>query len=167
MEPPAAPRAIAPADPPAIAQAGRILALDIGDRRIGLAASVPPGALILPAGHLPRRSAPADVATILHETRRRNAVAIVAGMPNDAHGRPGFQARKTRRLLYALARAAPLPIFVVDESFTSLTAAAELDAAGRHARRRAPGDVDAAAAAAILRRFLETPNPSQISSKTG
>ena len=81
-------------DPASLARAGHILGLDIGDRRIGLAVSIPPGELIVPAGHLPRRGRRADVAAILEEARRRAAVAIVVGMPYDgqgAGGRPGAQ----------------------------------------------------------------------------
>ena len=145
-------------DPASLARAGRILGLDIGDRRIGLAVSIPPGELILPAGHLPRRGRRADVAAILEEARRRAAVAIVAGMPYDAQGRAGVQARKTAALARALARAASVPVLTVDESFTTQAALAELQEAGdytRGASRAARGAVDAAAAVAILRRFLE------------
>lgn len=152
---------------------GLLLGLDVGDRRIGLAVSVPPGALVVPAGWLTRRNTRADVAAIRQEAERRSAAAIVGGMPLDAQGRPGAQGRKTERLLRAVARAVSIPVFVVDESFTSQTAAAELAAAergsgrirsGRRAGRAGweRGDVDAAAAAAILRRFLETEDPAQI-----
>ena len=145
-------------DPASLARAGRILGLDIGDRRIGVAVSIPPGELILPAGHLPRRGRRADVAAILEEARRRAAVAIVAGMPYDAQGRAGVQARKTAALARALARAASVPILTVDESFTTQAALAELQETGDYtsgAPRAARGTVDAAAAVAILRRFLE------------
>ena len=174
-----------PADQPASGdvridqQGGLLLGLDVGDRRIGLAVCVPPGNLVVPAGWLERRNARADVAAIRHEAERRNGAAIVAGMPLDAQGRPGAQARKTERLLQAVARAVSIPVFVVDESFTSQTATAELATAGagrssgrrarsgRRAQRDRNGDVDAAAAAAILRRFLETENPAQIHPRRG
>ena len=154
---------------------GLLLGLDVGDRRIGLAVRMPPGALVTPAGWLTRRNTRADVAAIRQEAERRGAAAIVAGMPLDAQGRPGAQGRKTERLLQAVARAVSVPVFVVDESFTSQTAVAELAAAERgsgrvrSSRRSARagwerGDVDAAAAVAILRRFLETENPAQVRS---
>ena len=157
----------------AAAGGGPLLGLDVGDRRIGLAVRVPPGALVTPAGWLTRRNTRADVAAIRQEAEQRSAAAIVAGMPLDAQGRPGAQGRKTERLLRAVARAVSVPVFVVDESFTSQTAAAELAAVGRgfgrvRSGRRAAragwerGEVDAAAAAAILRRFLETENPAQV-----
>ena len=157
----------------AAAGGGLLLGLDVGDRRIGLAVRAPPGDLVVPAGWLTRRNTRADVAAIRQEAERRGAAAIVAGMPLDAQGRPGAQGRKTERLLRAVARAVSVPVFVVDESFTSQTAAAELAEVGRgsgrvRSGRRAArggwerGDVDAAAAVAILRRFLETENPAQV-----
>ena len=141
------------ADPSALPPAGRLLALDVGDRRIGLAVSIPPGSLILPAGYIQRRNRRADVAAILSEAGTREAVAIIVGIPYDAQGRPGEQARKIQSFVRALERAANIPIFTVDESYTSLAAESEL----RQADPSAPpsrGDIDSAAAVAILRRFV-------------
>ena len=142
-----------PADPTTLARSGRLLGLDVGDRRIGLAVSIPPGELILPAGYLQRRNRRADVAAVLDAAGRRDAVAIVVGMPYDAHGRPGEQARKTASLVRALERAAAIPVLTVDEGFTSHAGAAALRESGREPSRER-GSVDAAAAVAILRRFL-------------
>lgn len=118
-----------------------------------MAVSIPPGTLILPAGYLQRRSLRSDVASILDEASRRDAVAVVAGIPYDAQGRPGEQARKIATLVRALERSAGIPVALVDESFTSAAAETELRQSGHHPGRRR-GEVDAAAAAAILRRFL-------------
>ena len=139
--------------PSDLARAGRLLALDIGDRRIGLAVSIPPGELILPAGHLERRNRRSDIAAILEQASQREAVAIVAGMPYDADGRPGEQARKTAALVRALQRATDIPVLTVDESFSSNAAANDLLQSGQSPSRN-PGAIDAAAAVTILRRFL-------------
>ena len=140
-------------DPADLARAGRLLGLDVGDRRIGLAVSIPPGQLILPAGYLQRRSRRSDIAAILEQAAQRDAVAIVAGMPYDAHGQSGEQARKTATLVRALQRATDIPVLTVDESFSSNAAANDLLQSGRSPSRE-PGAVDAAAAVTILRRFL-------------
>ena len=139
-------------DPADLARSGRLLGLDIGDRRIGLAVSIPPGELILPAGYIERRNRRTDVAAILEQASQRDAVAIVAGMPYDAHGRSGEQARKTA-LVRALQRAIAIPVLTVDESFSSNAAANDLLQSGQSPSRD-PGAVDAAAAVTILRRFL-------------
>ena len=136
-----------------MARSGRLLGLDVGDRHIGLAVSVPPGELVLPAGHVERRNRRADVVAILDEAGWRDAVAIIVGMPYDARGAAGEQARKTASFVRALERAVAVPVLTVDEGFTSHAGAAELRESGREASRE-PGSIDAAAAVAILRRFL-------------
>ena len=144
-----------PPKPSALARAGRLLGLDVGDRRIGLAVSVPPGELILPAGYLERRNRRTDIAAILEQAGQRDAAAIIVGMPYDARGRPGEQARKIATLVRALQRATVTPVLTVDESFSSNAAANDLLQSGQSPSRD-PGAVDAVAAAAILRRFLDS-----------
>lgn len=134
-------------------QSGRLLALDVGDRRIGLAVSIPPGSLILPAGYIQRRNRRADVAAILDAAGSRDAVAIIVGIPYDARGRPGEQARKIQSLVRAIERAANIPVLTVDESYTSHAAETELRQADPNEPPSA-GDIDSAAAVAILRRFV-------------
>jgi len=140
-------------DPITLSQAGRLLALDVGDRRIGLAVSIPPGSLILPAGHIRRRNRRADVTAIMDAASTRDAVAIIVGIPYDARGRLGEQAQKIQSLVRALERAADIPVLTIDESYTSQAAESEL----RQALPDEPpsrGDIDAGAAVAILRRFV-------------
>ncbi|MCY3691394.1 MAG: Holliday junction resolvase RuvX [Chloroflexota bacterium] len=146
-------------DPSKLPQAGRLLALDVGDRRIGLAVSMPPGSLILPAGYIQRRNRRADVAAILDAASSRDVVAIIVGIPYDAQGRAGEQARKIQSLVRALERAADIPVLTVDESYTSQAAETEL----RQADPSAPpsrGDIDSGAAVAILRRFIAQAIPA-------
>ncbi len=133
--------------------AGRLLALDVGDRRIGLAVSIPPGSLILPAGYIQRRNRRADIAAILDAANSRDAVAIIVGIPYDARGRPGEQARKIQSLVRSLEHAADIPVLTVDESYTSRAAESELRQAGP-GTPPSRGDVDSAAAVAILRGFM-------------
>lgn len=144
---------MSPPKPSDLARAGRLLALDVGDRRIGLAVSIPPGELILPAGYLERRNRRSDIAAILEQASQRDAVAIVAGMPYDSDGRSGEQAHKTAALVRALQRATHIPVLTVDESFSSNAATNDLLQSGQSPSRDL-GAVDAAAAVTILRRFL-------------
>ena len=146
-------------DPITLPQAGRLLALDVGDRRIGLAVSIPPGSLILPAGYIQRRNRRADVAAILDAANSRDAVAIIVGMPYDAQGRAGEQARKIQSLIRSLERATGIPVLTVDESYTSHAAETELRQADP-TEPPSPGDIDSAAAVAILRRFMTQAFPT-------
>ena len=125
----------------------------MGDRRIGLAVSIPPGELILPAGHIRRRNRRTDVAAVLDAAAQRDAVAIIVGIPYDAQGCAGEQARKIQSLVRALERAADIPIFTVDESFTSQAAETALREAAPSEPPSA-GEIDAAAAVMILRQFV-------------
>ena len=131
------------------------MGLDVGDRRIGLAVSIPPGTLILPAGHLERTTLRVDAARILQAAIERDAMAIIVGMPYNTRGQAGEQARKTTSLIRALERLTEIPIITVDERYTSSAAAADLIDSGRSPSRER-GAVDAGAAAAILRRFLDS-----------
>ena len=133
--------------------------MDVGDRRIGLAVSIPPGELILPAGYIQRRNRRADIAAILDAANSRDAVTIIVGIPYDARGRSGEQARKIQSFVRALERAANIPVLTVDESYTSHTAETDLRQATPGAAPRR-GDIDAAAAVAILRRFVAQTNPA-------
>ena len=137
----------------ALHHAGRLLALDVGDRRIGLAVSIPPGSLILPAGYIQRRNRRTDIAAILDSANSRDAVAIIVGIPYDAQGRSGEQARKIQSLVRALERAANIPVLTVDESYTSHAAESALRQAQPNTPPN-PGDIDSASAVAILRRFI-------------
>ena len=147
------------ADAATLPHAGRLLGLDVGDRRIGLAVSIPPGSLVLPSGYIQRRNRRADIAAILYAANSRDAVAIIVGMPYDAQGRPGEQARKIQSLVRSLERASDVPVLTVDESYTSHAAESELRQANPY-EPPAPGDIDSAAAAAILRRFVARTNPA-------
>ncbi len=147
-------------DPAVAIQSGRLLGIDVGDRRIGLAVSIPPGSLILPAGHIQRRNRRADITAILDAANSRDVVAIIVGMPYDAQGRPGEQARKIQSLVRAIERATDIPVLTIDESFTSHAAETELRQAEPNAPP-SPGDIDSAAAVTILRRFITQTNPAK------
>lgn len=142
-----------------LAHAGRLLGLDVGDRRIGLAVSIPPGELTLPAGYIQRRNRRTDIDAILDAANSRDAVAIIVGIPYDARGRSGEQARKIQSFVRALERAADVPVLTVDESYTSHAAETELRQAVPD-ELPSPGDIDSAAAVAILQRFVAQTNPA-------
>ena len=142
-----------------LAGTGRLLGLDVGDRRIGLAVSIPPGELILPTGYIQRRNRRTDIDAILDAANSRDAVAVIVGIPYDARGRSGEQARKIQSFVRALERAADIPVLTVDESYTSHAAETDLRQAAPGAAPRR-GDIDAAAAVAILQRFVAQTNPA-------
>jgi putative holliday junction resolvase len=145
---------------------GRLLALDLGQARIGVAVCDEEGLLATPLTVVRRHPTRAeDFAAIADLARRERAVGVLVGMPSaDGGGEPapdqdgqdeyqpaptGTQARWTRRYAGRLAGALDVPVAFWDETLTSVDAA-ELLREG-HGRTR----IDAAAAALILADFLE------------
>ena len=132
----------------------KLLALDLGELRIGLAVSNQKGTLVLPAGHLVRSKLGQDIERVLELVQERDAQGIVVGVPYNQSGDAGSQAKRARRFINALKRHTTLPVHAVDERFTSFEAEAMLREAGRQPSRDR-GAVDEAAAALILQRFLD------------
>ena len=132
----------------------RLLGLDLGEGRIGLAVSDAGGTLALPAGYLVRTKLRQDISHILDVARDREVQGIVVGIPYTLVGNLGPQAKRALGFIRRLKSSTTLPIHTVDERFTSFEAEALLREAGEQPSRRR-GTVDAAAAALILQRFLD------------
>lgn len=136
----------------------RVMGLDVGDRRIGVALS--DETRVLATGHstLERRSLEADLDALERLIRENEVSALVVGWPVRFDGRPGTQARKVAQFADALARRTALPVARWDERLT--TAAAErvlLSANVRRERRRQV--VDKMAATLILQGWLDRRDP--------
>ncbi len=131
----------------------RYLALDLGDRRIGLAVGGDEGIPAVPAGYLERRSLRLDLDRVLDAAEQRGAGAIVVGMPYSLSGETGSQARLAEGFIRELRKRTQLPVHAVDERYSSVEAEGLLRESGVQPSRR-KGEVDAVAAALILERFL-------------
>ena len=136
----------------------RLLGVDLGTRRIGLAVSDPTGTIAQPHGILDRSGDPAaDRAAVLAAARAVGATRIVVGWPRSLSGRDGPAARAARAETEALrGDAGPdLPVDLHDERFSTATAQRARRASGaRRGARRRP--VDDLAAAVILQSYLES-----------
>ena len=119
-----------------------------------MAVSDADGTIALPAGHLLRSKLGEDIHQVLNVVREREIQGIVVGIPYNIDGALGPQARRAQGFMRALQRRTDLPIYPVDERFTTFEAEALLREAGQEPSRQR-GAVDAAAAALILRRFLD------------
>lgn len=132
---------------------GARIAVDVGTVRVGVAASDPAGTLAFPIAVL-RRGA-SDVAELADVVRDRAAVEVVVGLPQTLRGRDSGSTEDARAYAAAVAAAvAPVPVRLVDERLTTVTAARQLRQAGRDARK-ARSVVDAAAAVVVLENALE------------
>jgi putative Holliday junction resolvase len=136
----------------------RVLGLDVGDRRVGIAISDPTGVLVRPLQTLVRSSRAEDFAAIAALVAEYEVELVVVGQPLSLDGTEGPQARRIARYAQLLADRLAVPVVLWDERYT--TAAAEeilLQSRGKRKRRRArdEGEVDAIAAAVILQSYLE------------
>ena len=132
----------------------KLLALDVGEKRIGLASGVAELGTALPAGVLRRTRLALDVRAVLEAARQRQADVIVVGIPYRPGGEESLQTKQVSGFIRALRKETSLPVHSVDEAFTSVEAEGLLREAGLEPSRNR-GAVDEAAAVLILRRFLD------------
>ncbi len=145
----------------------RILGVDLGSKRIGLAISDEDGAIAFPAGVLDSRGRKRDIAALRRLIAERAIGRVVVGLPLHLDGRRGPEADAAIRFARDLADAAGIPVDTLDERWTSLEAERILDE-GRSGRRggsrqkrgaRSRGQVDEMAASIILRTYLAAQQP--------
>ncbi len=133
---------------------GRILAIDLGDRRVGLAISDPTRLIAQPAGHLDRRAGKRPPLTaLLAKASEVGATAFVVGLPLDEAGDDTPRAAEARRLAHELESRTGHPARVLDERFTTAAALRAVRAMEGSTRGRR-GDVDALAATVLLEQAL-------------
>ena len=138
----------------------KLLALDVGERRIGLAVGDTAGNLAVPVGHLVRTRLKNDIQRILDVARERHAEGIVVGIPYSVSGEVGPQAKRVQGFIRHLKNTTALSVFTVDERFTSVEAQGLLRDAGQQPSRQ-KGAIDASAATLILQRFLDSSRNQQ------
>lgn len=133
---------------------GRVLAVDYGERRIGLAISDPLGIIATPAGAILRRPGKRPpIAEIVRRAEALDAVAFVLGLPLDGAGDDTPRALEVRRIGAELERRTGRPVRLVDERYTTAAALRAVREMGGSVRGRKE-DVDALAAAVLLRHAL-------------
>lgn len=137
----------------------RAIGIDFGERRIGLALSDPAGRMALPWGTLERRNDRSAVRQIADLARQEGVARLVLGDPRAGDGSVGPASERVRRFGLRLADVSGLDVELIDESLTSVEAAARLREAGVGARqgreRQGQGaTLDAVAATVLLEEAL-------------
>ncbi len=135
--------------------ATRILALDPGTKRIGVALSDELGWTAQPLETFARRSLEADVAHIRDLVERHGVRRVLVGMPIRLDGRLGPEAEGVQQFMAELERALTVPVTGWDERLTSKSAEHLLIEANV-SRRKRKGAVDRVAAAILLQSYLES-----------
>lgn len=141
---------------------GSRLAVDVGSVRVGVAASDPDGLVATPVETLARdnrrpapSALPADLARLVDEVAERSAAVVYVGLPRHLSGQEGAASAAARAYAVTLAQAiAPVPVRLVDERMSTVSAHQALRAAGRSSRHHRQV-VDQAAAVVILQTALD------------
>ena len=145
---------------------GRLMGIDPGERRVGVALSDELGFLASPLCILERRSWAVDVAKLAELVSTHDVSEIVVGHPKTLRGEIGPQARRAERFAKELGGAVSVPVRLWDERYSTAEATELLSHARKRpaGRGRAPVRVDAVAAAVILQGFLDARRSSESSS---
>jgi putative Holliday junction resolvase len=135
----------------------RFMAVDYGEKRVGLAISDELGMIASPAGFIARRAGKrAPIAEIIRRAEALEARGFVVGLPLDGAGNETAWTAEVRRVGDEIAKRTTLPVHYRDERYTtsaSLRAIREMEGSTRGRK----GDVDAMAAAALLQSALNQP----------
>lgn len=133
---------------------GRVLGIDPGTVRIGLALSDPTGVIAQPLSVLTRRSPAEDMAALRKLIAEHEVERVVVGLPRMMDGRLDAAAAAAKQFGGELARVTSLPVEYWDERLTTVAAERYLVAQGKR-RRRQRADVDRMAAALLLQSYLD------------
>ncbi len=133
---------------------GRLIGVDPGEKRIGLAVSDPSGTISRPLQVLVHSARMVDAAQIAALASEQQAEGIVVGQALDEEGQPTPEGRKAARLAEAIRAQTDLPVELWDESFSTQTARETRIAMGVSRRKRS-GHLDELAAAIILQGYLD------------
>jgi putative Holliday junction resolvase len=110
----------------------KVLALDFGSARTGVAVSDPTGTVARPAGVVERAATAAGFAKLLAVIEAERPELIVVGMPLTLRGEHGEQAQETASFVQRLRAAVAVPVETYDERFTSVLAAGDDARAAAH-----------------------------------
>lgn len=134
---------------------GRIIALDVGEKRIGVAACDPSGIVVRAVGVVQAEPVARALADIQRIVKEEEAVLVLVGLPLTLRGEHGPQAQRVSSFADALQNVVSVPIAFRDERFTSVEAERIIEArGGKRKKNRRRGEVDEVAATLILQDYL-------------
>ncbi|MDQ3705520.1 MAG: Holliday junction resolvase RuvX [Chloroflexota bacterium] len=136
----------------------KVLALDIGKRRIGVAVSDELGLLARPLQTVQSVSLNVDVKRIVELAQELGAEMVVVGDPLHMSGDPSTMSNRARKFGETLQAASGLPVEYIDERLTSVEAERILLDQGVHPRK-VREQIDAVAASVILQSYLNSKKP--------
>jgi len=132
----------------------RVLAVDPGSKRVGLAVSDPTGTIAQALSTVPAEPAESLAARLAEIAKAQDARRIIVGLPLRMNGRHGPEAVAAQELANALRKASGLPIELVDERLTTAEAERSLIASGVRREKRKLS-IDKVAATLLLQAHLD------------
>jgi len=139
---------------PELTPRSRILAVDFGDARTGLAATDWTGSIAVPLPRIDSRDQQEVIRQVLELVAERATEAIVVGLPLTLDGTVGERAQTTQQFIDKLKATANCPVSTVDESHTTDEAHERLKQGGMKAKKR-KDHADSIAALVILERYRD------------
>lgn len=133
----------------------RLLGLDLGDRRIGVAFGDTTVCIATPVSVITRASLEQDVRVLSDLVRRYDAEQLIVGLPRNMDNSVGMQAQAVMALAGHLANALHLPLAFWDERLTTIEATQRRNATGARGKKSRQ-HLDAMAAAVILQDYLDS-----------
>jgi putative Holliday junction resolvase len=136
----------------------RILAIDYGSKRIGVALSDPTGTLARPLPFVPAKADAQLARELAALANKEDAHLILLGLPRHMDGSIGEAAAQVQAFAALLGQATPIRIQLIDERLSTLQASRQLQEAGRNARQQR-GKIDSEAACVLLQGYLDSQTP--------
>ncbi len=137
-------------------RAGRVLGVDVGTVRVGVAMSDPTGTIASPLETLRRAKDGSDLDRLAALVVEHEVAEVVVGEPRHLSGASGASAQDARAYSEALAgRITDVPVHLIDERLSTVTAAGHLREGGIDSRKQRPV-IDQAAAVVILQQYLDS-----------
>lgn len=136
----------------------RVLAVDHGEKHIGLALSDPTATIASPLQVIQHTSRLMDAAQVANLATENHVALIVVGQSFDEEGRPNLAGRRAAKFAEALKQQTPVPVILWDESFSTQDAQAARIEMGVSRKKRG-GHMDELAAVMILRSYLDANKP--------
>jgi putative holliday junction resolvase len=133
---------------------GRLIALDLGAKRVGIAVCDELKITVTPLPLIERRSWKDLLRRVAEIVERYDARGLIIGLPLNLDGTEGFAAEEAKRLAENFHRSLNVPVYLQDERLTSIEARSEMRAAGKK-DEATDRRIDSESAAIILRDFLE------------
>jgi len=137
-----------------VSTTGRVLGLDLGDARIGVAISDPDRRVAVPLGTVHVGRPPGELLAIAELVREHGATLIVVGEPISLDGSRGTRASHAAAFAQALRAVVEVAVVLHDERLSTIEAARSLQRAGVSAKRQR-SVIDASAAQVILQSWLD------------